>query len=265
MKLKELLTKENLELPDFEKQLSTLLETYTDFNLALEKDIKSLEIDINLKRRFIKKIKDTTYKELLLKSKMLRDINDNEQANSCAFAAFTSDKNLQTFWIYANSLIELVNISLCDGEFIETNRHIDTLEDLISDYPKFDQNAIFNNVKEVLKMSSRNYQTLQSKITDYSREIEKERWKTMEILAIFSSILSFVLVSINIITKIEITEAKSLLITFSLLLLTFPLTISLLLDNTLKEKRVRLLFLVLLISLLFANIIFPHGIQSFPH
>ena len=252
----EILKTKNLVKAD----IITAINCYNNF-IELGTDFDSLELEQAQIKKIINFISDDTSPVVTgLLSLMWDAMEDYPEA--CKYAFLCMERSLpvlkrSAFELCCNAQIENFNSFLKKDNFDAAKNEIKKLKTFARKNANFDTAAVFNNIIESLKSRLEDYELIHSKIISVDREIAKQQWKLIEILGVFASIITFVFTSVTIIAKIDnILEIKFLLIRIALLLMIIPFMLSLMVDFESKNRTLKFLFLILLLTLVFADMYF---------
>lgn len=135
--------------------------------------------------------------------------------------------------------------------FEESNR---SLKDFIKKLPGYDESEYLTNylgTKAELRILESDIKHLDNTlfVLDRAKSLENqligERVRTIELLGVFTAILAFIFSSVQIVTKLAVSEALVLVIGIALLLITFLLVLHMVLDVTARNKHLIILLAIL--------------------
>lgn len=230
---------------------------YSDYSLLCD-EVENLILREDQIRKVISVLRSNRTRSksyYLLISCLFSKLKDFDSAKTYAYKSFSLASDKISFSAYANSSIEVFNDFVRRNNLAGAEKELFCLKDFVKENRTYDPHVIFANAVETLRFQLNGYVSFDEKIKYVERKLNQERRKTIEIIGLFSSVLAFVLSSVNILSKIEAAEATSLLMRMGIFLLLFPLMICLLFrDSTEKTKGDWFVFSVLILGIVVAVI-----------
>jgi hypothetical protein len=208
-----------------------ILGVITQYNYFhdLQSDFKKLKIDKeNIKDIIDIFLGEKNQKTLGFISILYSEIRDFTSASEFAFACFCGNKNGISFELYCNTIIDLFNDNLIRDDYNTAKKELKKLENFVGENKNFDGFATFNNIVVGLETRLEDNRIFHNKVKKAEENMEKQQWKFIEIIGLFSAVIAFIITNIQIASINNLSEISIIRLMFGMacVLLIFSIAIS---------------------------------------
>ncbi|HPS21187.1 MAG TPA: hypothetical protein PLO44_00020 [Candidatus Paceibacterota bacterium] len=262
MKLDDLI-KDSIELK--KDDVVKILDDYSSFN-DIQNELGKLKIN---RKRVLEIINlfvgEKNPKLLGFVSTLYSEIKNYTSASEYAFACFHGSDKLNkspAFVLYFNSVKALFDEKLMKDDYENAKKELEKLEKFVEENKIFDDLAIFNNTIVALEARLKDSEVFNKKVKRAEENMEKQQWKFIEIIGLFSAVIAFIITNIQIVSSVNLSEISIIRIMFCMacVLIIFSISLSYLFSTKRSKdfwsflNNAKFLALVVLILLLLAII-----------